>query len=235
MGVQERREREKLARKEAILNAAQGIFFDKGLDRATVDEIAEATELSKGTIYLYFKSKEELYISVLLKGLDILAEQFEDLKSHFGAQRADELIKEARETYYAFYRTYPEFLYIHSLLYHGRIKEKIDPDILADTHDKTKQCLLVLSDIIQKGINDGLFRDVDTWKTANSFWGAATGVMMMMDDEDHQAFITIPVKELMDDTIEMLLDSLMITHSSPVFQRTRDISQRSQRTQRNAL
>lgn len=212
MGVQERREREKQARQDAILEAAQEIFFAKGLDQATIDEVAEKAELSKGTIYLYFKSKEELYISVLLKGLDILNEQFYSLKTHFNEKKADELIGEAGEIYYAFYRKYPEFFYIHSLLYHGRIKEKINPDILALTHEKTKQCLLILSEIVQKGINDGIFRNVDAWKTANSFWGAATGIMMMMDDEDHQAFINIPVKELMDYTTDMLLNGLMTTH-----------------------
>ncbi len=208
MGVQERREREKQARQDAILEAAKEVFFAKGLDQTTIDEIAEAAELSKGTIYLYFKSKEELYISVLLRGLDILIEQFDSLKSHFNQKNAEELIKEARKIYYAFYRKYPEFFYIHSLLYHGRIKEKIKPKILALTHEKTRQCLIVIAEIIQKGIDAGTFRDVDPWKTANSFWGAATGIMMMLDDEDHQAFINIPVKELLDYATDMLLDSL---------------------------
>ena len=66
MGVQERKEREKQARQDAILEAAREIFFAKGLDQATIDDIAEKAELSKGTIYLYFKSKEELYISVFM-------------------------------------------------------------------------------------------------------------------------------------------------------------------------
>ena len=57
MGIHERKEREKEHRRDEILNAAQKVFFEKGLQSATMDEIAEAAELSKGTLYLYYGSK----------------------------------------------------------------------------------------------------------------------------------------------------------------------------------
>ena len=72
MGIVERKEREKEHRREEIIDAAQRIFFQKGLSAATMDEIAEAAELSKGTLYLYYNSKEDLYLSVMLRGMDIL-------------------------------------------------------------------------------------------------------------------------------------------------------------------
>ncbi|MDY0093032.1 MAG: TetR/AcrR family transcriptional regulator [Candidatus Vecturithrix sp.] len=210
MGIQERKEREKRARQEAILKAAQKIFLTKGLDQATIDDVAEKAELSKGTIYLYFKSKEELYLSVFLKGLDVLMGQFHAMRIQLPSARADELIQEVKEIYYRFFKEYPEYFYINSLLYHGRIKDKINPYIWAMTHQKTKKCLMVFADIIQKGITDGIFRNVDTWKTANSFWGAATGVMMLLEDEEHRKYIGIPIKELLDYTTNMLLEGLKV-------------------------
>lgn len=60
MGTHERKEREREHRREDILDAAQHVFFEKGLPTATMDEIAEIAELSKGTLYLYYKSKEDL-------------------------------------------------------------------------------------------------------------------------------------------------------------------------------
>lgn len=209
MGVQERREREKQARQDAILEAAREVFFARGLDQTTIDDVAEQAEVSKGTIYLYFQSKEELYISVFMDGLDILAGQLRALRTEFAERQADELIRDIRDIYYAFYKKYPEYFYSHSLLYHGRIKGKVDPVIWAATHQKTRQCLAVFSEIIQKGMEDGLFREVDAWKTANSFWGAATGVMMMLDDDEHQQLVGIPAKDLLDATIEMLIRSVL--------------------------
>ncbi len=69
MGITERKEREKQRRKEDIINSAEGVFFSKGFESATMDDIAEKVELSKGTLYLYFKSKEDLHLAVALKAI----------------------------------------------------------------------------------------------------------------------------------------------------------------------
>ena len=77
MGIAERKEREKGQRRNDIVNAAEKVFFSKGIDSATMDEIAEKAELSKGTLYLYFKSKEELLFAVDLRAIKILLSMFE--------------------------------------------------------------------------------------------------------------------------------------------------------------
>jgi AcrR family transcriptional regulator len=72
MAVADRRQREKLARRQQILDAARDLFFAKGFESTTVEEIAIRTELSKGAIYLHFPSKEEIYITLMLEGSQIL-------------------------------------------------------------------------------------------------------------------------------------------------------------------
>jgi len=52
-------------RKDQILNAAEQVFTEKGFDDARMDDIADQTGLSKGTMYLYFKSKDDLIIAIL--------------------------------------------------------------------------------------------------------------------------------------------------------------------------
>lgn len=208
MGVQERRAREKQARQEAILDAAQTVFFAKGLDQTVIDDIAEEAELSKGTIYLYFQSKEELYVSVFLRGLDILSNQFQHIKDRFETSGADELLREARDIYYEFFIKYPEYFYINSLFYHGRIKDKISSDIWEATNERAKECLEVVSAIFEKGISEGMFRDIDCWKTAISFWGAATGVMMILEDEVDRKLANVSEKEMLDYMVEFLMKGL---------------------------
>jgi AcrR family transcriptional regulator len=68
-----RREREKRDRRQAILRAARSVFAGKGFDAATLDEIAELAEFSKGAIYGYFKNKDELFFSLIEEGLDELS------------------------------------------------------------------------------------------------------------------------------------------------------------------
>lgn len=52
-------------RKYQILDAAEQVFATKGLDGARMDDIAEHTRLSKGTLYLYYKNKDELIIALM--------------------------------------------------------------------------------------------------------------------------------------------------------------------------
>ena len=60
-----RKEKERLFRRAAIMDAAVGIFAKKGYRDTTLDEIAITSEFGKGTIYNYFKSKEEIYFAII--------------------------------------------------------------------------------------------------------------------------------------------------------------------------
>ncbi|MBC8213407.1 MAG: TetR/AcrR family transcriptional regulator [Candidatus Marinimicrobia bacterium] len=65
-------------RKELILKSAINVFKSKGLDGATMDEIAQNAGFGKATLYYYFKSKEEIFNSILLHGWNVIWESIED-------------------------------------------------------------------------------------------------------------------------------------------------------------
>lgn len=65
MGVTERRLREREARIELILDSASEVFAVRGLQEATMEEIAEKAELGKGTLYYYFPSKEAILCALV--------------------------------------------------------------------------------------------------------------------------------------------------------------------------
>lgn len=64
-----RRDRERLARRQAMLDAARSVFAEKGYDGATLDEIAERAEFGKGTLYNYFEGGKEAILFALLDEL----------------------------------------------------------------------------------------------------------------------------------------------------------------------
>ncbi|MBN2642634.1 MAG: TetR/AcrR family transcriptional regulator [Victivallales bacterium] len=72
MGTKERRILEKQRRRAEILNAARRIFRENGFKNSTMPGIAKTLELAPGTLYLYFPSKETLYLELLLEGYDVL-------------------------------------------------------------------------------------------------------------------------------------------------------------------
>lgn len=61
---------------EAILDAARAVFSLHGFDATTVDAVAAEAGIAKGTVYLYFKSKDELYIAALVRDVERLSEAF---------------------------------------------------------------------------------------------------------------------------------------------------------------
>jgi AcrR family transcriptional regulator len=73
MGIKERKEREKERRRQQIMVAAKRVFSVKDFNRATMEDIAKEAELSPGTIYLYFKNKEELFASLSLRILHYMS------------------------------------------------------------------------------------------------------------------------------------------------------------------
>ena len=81
MGIIERKEREKEARRNQILDAAERVFQTKGVQPATMDDIAHDAEIAKGTIYLYYRNKDELQLGVMLRAMDMMHESFSDAAS----------------------------------------------------------------------------------------------------------------------------------------------------------
>ena len=112
MGTAERKAREKLVRHQQILDAAYEVFNQVGFFAATMDQIAERAEIAKGTIYIYFKSKEEVYFSLLLNGQDILIGMLTDMKKR--PLPPDQLLGEMAKTLFSLLQgTYELFSYLH--------------------------------------------------------------------------------------------------------------------------
>lgn len=178
MGIAERKEREKQRRREEILNAAEKVFFSKGIKHATMDDVAKEAELSKGTLYLYFKSKEQIYLAINLRGLAILDEMFE--KAVLKYEKGIEKIRAIGRAYYRFYKEYPD--YFNAFLYYESHEMNLkDKDSVAIECDTTgHKALDVVVEALKTGIADGTVRpDLDAFKTAIILWGCLTGVIQI--------------------------------------------------------
>jgi AcrR family transcriptional regulator len=63
--VEARRERKKIAVRAQILSTAIDLFSRRGLEAVTIDEIAAAADVGKGTIYNYFATKEDIVVAFM--------------------------------------------------------------------------------------------------------------------------------------------------------------------------
>jgi TetR/AcrR family transcriptional regulator len=177
MGVAERKEREKKARRQAILDAARDCFFRDGFEATTISQIADTVELSTGTLYLYFKNKEEIYVSILEEGLDILYDLMK------GSERPDasarELLEGYANAYYGFYTDYGQYFDIMFFLRRPDREVELESELEEKLERKSFKCLDLLESAIQKGTAEGHFRDVSPYEASRVLWGTMNGLMVL--------------------------------------------------------
>jgi len=209
MGTEERREREKAARQEAIMASARELFFTKGFTPTTMDEIASKAELSKGALYLYFSSKEDLYVTVLHEGLKIL---FDRIEAVFQLDLPpDQLIRRFGEVRYRYYLDYREYYRIFFFRQHRDVdiaRQLLSHTLVQENLEKGMRNFQRFIGVIQKGIEQGIFAPVDPRKAAVAFWGAINGVLFIYEEELSKEFIGIDVEESVYYTIDLFIDAL---------------------------
>lgn len=209
MGIQERREREKEYRRQEIIDAAERIFFAKGLDAATMDEIAEEAELSKGTLYIYFNSKEELYLQIHLRGNQLLTRYFREASEK--KNKGIEKLRAIGEAYYRFFLEQPD--YATAVMYY----ESKDFDLsnyescAQECAQAGKETLDVVIEAIQVGIADGSIRsDVDPLKTAVVLWGESTGIIKLVSAKENilNEQYKLEGKEIVSYAFDLIFESI---------------------------
>jgi AcrR family transcriptional regulator len=183
MGIQERKEREKESRKNQIMEATEKIFFSKGLQNTTMDEIARECELSKGTLYLYYKSKEELYSQIVLKILNLLYSMMSNKINE--KDTIPDKLQALGEAYLEFSKKYPHyFTMVNSLDDDSGHKEICDLNINTQTEIfKISRKIWDLDvNLIKDGIKEGIFRkDINPYEISIILWSSSNGIINIIN------------------------------------------------------
>lgn len=180
MGIFERKEREKQMRKELILKAAESVFFDKGLRAATLDEVAESAEVSKGTIYLYFTSKEDLYHSLMTRGLQLLLKSFEETEPD-GKEPTEALLGFGR-AYDSFSREQAHLFKLLAVVENPLLSEQVSREVTDELEAMSDKVLSYVARYFQKGMDAGLFRrDLSANEAVILLWVSLSGILNLRE------------------------------------------------------
>ncbi len=182
MGIQERKEREKEQRREEILSAAKDVIFQKGLIPATMDEIAEKAELSKATLYLYYKSKEDLYTAVALRGLEILESELRSISDRnlpplstllLFLNKLDEFYEKERD----YFRL---FIFFQTSFF----RNDVSPDLRESVVSANHRIWNLVTGVLDRGREEGVIRkDIDPKDLAIISWTSTMGLLTRIDTE----------------------------------------------------
>ena len=160
-----RKEREKLRHKEEILAAALKLFSDKGFYNVSMQEIAEQSEFSVGTLYKFFESKESLFAALIRSCahrvsdilIPILDEKIDDKQKITNYIEAH---KQIIEEYASSIRLYLS-QNLQSVL-------TLRPDVEPETNAVREAIRQKLSDVFKSGMRNGIFKGLDPWITTLS-------------------------------------------------------------------
>ncbi|MDH4201157.1 MAG: TetR/AcrR family transcriptional regulator [Spirochaetia bacterium] len=149
-----RKEREHDRKRTEILEAAEKLFFSQGYEKTTINEIASTAEFAKGTIYLYFSGKAEIYLAIINRSLDIahtmLAKALDP-----GASGGDQ-VRAGFRGFMNFLDQYPE--YFKMWLYGSRyVDEKLylEHPLGHECRQKEMGLMMLNMNAIMKGLADG--------------------------------------------------------------------------------
>lgn len=177
MGTLERRERERKGRRQQILIAAKELFMQKGLSLTTIEDIATRAELSQGTIYFYFKNKEELYASLNLMTLQFI---YDETKKLFNNQKLGpvEKILELKNIFYRIFQRDPLILRNILRLQLEDTLLSLSPELLNQINALTKKAMTLMANIYEDGVRKGMFRKENSMAIADSMWSMFIGLVL---------------------------------------------------------
>lgn len=156
MSVKDLKKQKKEQRRKYILDIAEKLFFIHGYDDVSMNDISYEVGLNKATIYRYFKNKESLYFSIVLRGMGIFNEM---LKSKVrDGKTGIEKLELAGRAYFEFYKNYPDYhdAYLYSKSKRFEFKE-IEHSSQIDS--LAKDVMKIICDAIKEGIDDKTMRN----------------------------------------------------------------------------
>jgi len=144
--------------KEKIIEVALKVFGKKGYFKTTVDDIAKTAGLAKGTLYLYFKDKESLYIATINQQFKNALSFLSEIETKKGST-TQKMIDIASNfvTYMKEMRSSHPVFTIEDLNLSEKILKHIKPIIIP----KLTEMTTIVSRIIKEGIKKGEFKNVD--------------------------------------------------------------------------
>lgn len=176
MGIQERKRREREQRRRQIMAAARKVFYGKGFAKSTMEDIAREAELSPGTLYLYFKNKDELYASLSVAVLEKLYEKLKRVyvrEAHDPPMRIDHL----KDTLYAVYEDDPLILLNLFHLQSSDILNNLSPPMLTTIRDLSRKSMEILSKIFAEGVDTRVFIEMPPEILSDVLWALFSGVV----------------------------------------------------------
>jgi AcrR family transcriptional regulator len=197
------RKRRKEARPSEIVAAALHLFAERGFAATRLDDVAAAAEISKGTLYLYFENKEELFKAVVREAVLPNIDRADALAAAHKGSCAD-LLRALMTHFAALLET--EVAAVPKLI----IAEAGNFPALAEFYAETvvRRALALLASILERGIRSGEFRPVDVPATLPLIVAPFLMMALWKHSLGRHTKLRFEARAVLENHVEMLLRGL---------------------------
>ncbi len=173
MGISERKEKQKLEIKKMILDASMKLFIEQGFENVSIRKIADLIEYSPTTVYLYFKDKDEILLSLHELGFQKMAEYNQSL---WDIKNPLVRLHKMGENYIEFGINHPEF---YDLMFIQQapmlaLSQRIDCDWKSGD-----VALGRLKDTVAECMDRGFIRKEEVETVAMAIWSLVHGLVSL--------------------------------------------------------
>ena len=180
------RTKEKEVRIREIEEAAKKIFFKKGYQQSSLEDIAKRADISKGTIYLYFKSKEDLYLSLMLSMFREVTRLLFDFEKKLSAKKfksSFDFFMEFSRILLCAYEYDPDGFMVFRIFQVGKFFSKISRKTYERLNAIGRNNFTIARRIVNKAIDIGILPTLDAVKVTDVSWGLFLGVLQVELDK----------------------------------------------------
>lgn len=205
-----RKKEEPQVHRDCISDAAEQLFMRNGIEATTMDDIAKHANYSKATLYVYFKNKEELVATLVLKSMKILQDclhkaVYDEVNT---MDRYDRICREL-VNYYDQYPFYYEIVI-------GEINIDFEnskvPTLEKETFALGEQVMADLAHFVVEGQRAGIFLEqVQVAYSLFFFWASLSGIILMAEKKEKyiEMMMGLSKQEFLEQSFAALLKSIL--------------------------
>ncbi len=169
---------ERAEHRNAILRAAKSCFCETGYNNTTMRQVAQAADMSLGSLYYYFKSKDEIYIALYDTALDFLNDAMEAALTT-SVPNIQSRITVLCFDYFEFSKNHNDYFQILTQGNKGDIGDVVIPE---EVSSKGNKIIQKISKVIAQGVEEGVVKPCDTYKTTVAMWAMIDGLLMLHEN-----------------------------------------------------
>lgn len=191
---------------ESVITSAEELFEEKGFNATSTDDIAHRTGISKSTLYVYFKSKQIIWDSIVCKYMEQLL---------VTAEKAAEAKGSFEDRYYKLCFDIAGQFEAHPLFYKatlGTISMDMEQELYKKIYDTGEKINETVAAFIRSGIGEGTVRkDIDIYPAVIMMWSSISGIISMAIDKEEylKARFNLSKQDYLKNAFKMLLEGFV--------------------------